>query len=121
MSDTTAAGTTAGTTDTTTTLAPPALPMRDGAMTIARLIDLYMAHYAGRDGSRLQRLGWWSAQLGAVRLDEVIDDHLHVAIAPVVLGSGEQAFSGNDAMLSGLTCTEIASGDGVAHLVFERT
>lgn len=42
----------------TTTLAPPALPMRNGALTIANLVDHYMAHYAGRDPTRLQRLTW---------------------------------------------------------------
>jgi hypothetical protein len=28
---------------------PAQLPMRDGAITLADLIDLYMAHYDGRD------------------------------------------------------------------------
>ena len=79
-----------------TPLSPPVLSMRDGDITIASLIDLYMAHYAGRDGSRLQRLGWWSAQLGAVRLDEVTDDHLHVAIESLT-GQAARYYAGKDA------------------------
>ena len=89
MSDTTAPTGTA-------LLAPPTLPMRDGGMTIARLIELYMAHYAGRDGTRLQRLGWWSAQLGAVRLEDVTDDHLHVAIESLT-GQAARYYAGKDA------------------------
>lgn len=60
--------------------APEALPLRDGAITIARLIDLYMAHYDGRDTTRVQRLTWWREKLGTLRLQDVSDDHLHVAL-----------------------------------------
>lgn len=76
--------------------ASAALPMRDGTLTISRLIDLYMAEYAGRDGTRLQRLGWWSAKLGAVRLDEISDDHLHVALETLT-GSAARFYAGKDA------------------------
>ena len=65
---------------TATTLQAAALPMREGAITITDLIDLYMAHYAGRDPTRIQRLAWWAGQIGRYRLDEVTDDHLHVAL-----------------------------------------
>lgn len=58
----------------------PTLPMRAGDTLIADLIDLYMAHYAGRDPTRIQRLTWWKLQIGKVRLDEVSDDHIHGAI-----------------------------------------
>ena len=56
------------------------LPLRAGALTVGELIDLYMAHYAGRDPSRPQRLNWWRGKVGELRLDEVSDDHLHVAM-----------------------------------------
>lgn len=61
-------------------IAQPALPMRDGALTVATLMDLYMAQYAGRDMTRPARLQWWRAQLGALTLAEVCDDHIHVAL-----------------------------------------
>lgn len=56
------------------------LPMRCGALKLTDLIDLYMAHYSGRDTTRVQRLTWWAGQLGALQLDEVSDDHVHAAI-----------------------------------------
>lgn len=57
----------------------PPLPVRDGAMTLARLIDLYAGRYKGRDTSRMQRLAWWRAKLGHVPLSELTDDHVHRA------------------------------------------
>jgi integrase len=56
------------------------LPLRAGDIRLDALIDLYMAHYAGRDTTRTQRLTWWSTQLGALRLDELTDDHVHAAL-----------------------------------------
>ncbi|HEY2559927.1 MAG TPA: site-specific integrase [Caldimonas sp.] len=60
--------------------APAALPLRAGHLSIAELIDLYMAHYAGRDTTRSQRLSWWRARLGELRFDQVNDDHIHAAL-----------------------------------------
>ena len=59
---------------------PPALPMRDGALRLAELVDLYMSHYAGRDSTRGQRLRWWVAHLGTLQLQELSDDHVHAAL-----------------------------------------
>ena len=61
-------------------LAPPALPLRAGSMPIAELIDLYMAHYAGRDETRLQRLTWWVGKVGTIALHDLSDDQVHAAI-----------------------------------------
>lgn len=72
------------------------LPMRDGSITVARLIDLYMAHYAGRDGSRLQRLSWWSAKLGDLTLATVSDDELHAALEALATQPAT-FFAGHDA------------------------
>jgi integrase len=47
---------------------------------VADLIDLYMAHYAGRDPTRLQRLNWWSARLGQVALQDLSDDQVAAAL-----------------------------------------
>lgn len=54
--------------------------MRDGALAVGPLIDLYMAHYTGRDTTRVQRLTWWAGQIGQLRLAEVSDDHIHAAL-----------------------------------------
>jgi integrase len=73
-----------------------ALPLRDGTLTVAALCDLYMAQYAGRDRSIVQRLNWWRAQLEGVRLAELSDDHLHLALE----GLARQAsrfYAGKDA------------------------
>jgi len=61
------------------------LPLRDGSLTVAQLVNLYMAQYAGRDSSITQRLAWWAGQIGTLRLDELSDDHLHVAIEALAL------------------------------------
>lgn len=62
-----------------------ALPLRDGSLTITALTNLYMAQYAGRDRSIVQRLQWWCGQVGALRLDELNDDHLHAALEALAL------------------------------------
>lgn len=72
------------------------LPMRDSTITVSNLIDLYMAQYAGRDGSRLQRLSWWSAKLGDLTLATVSDDHLHAALEALSVQPATY-FAGNDA------------------------
>jgi integrase len=53
---------------------------RDGSMTIATLIDAYMASYAGQDSSRLQRLTFWRIKLGDLRLLDLTDDHVFFAL-----------------------------------------
>lgn len=56
------------------------LPMRVGHLPLADLIDLYMAHYAGRDTTRVQRLSYWKARVGAIALQDLTDDHVHAAL-----------------------------------------
>lgn len=48
--------------------------------TVAQLIDEYMAAYTGRDPAMSYRLSTWSALLGALRLDEITDDHVFEAL-----------------------------------------
>lgn len=74
----------------------PALPLRAGAMPLAKLIDLYMAHYAGRDGTRLQRLAWWSSQVGSIALQDLTDDQVHAAIEALAT-QHSRYFAGTDA------------------------
>lgn len=61
------------------TEAPP-LPQRAGAMPVSEVIDLYMAHYTGRDPTRLQRLTWWATRVGSKTLQELSDDEVHAAL-----------------------------------------
>ncbi|MBL0919364.1 MAG: site-specific integrase [Hydrogenophaga sp.] len=58
----------------------PALPLRQGDLAISALIDLYMAHYDGRDGTRVQRLTWWKTQIGSLELQTIGDDQIHAAV-----------------------------------------
>ena len=71
------------------------LPQRAGAMPMRELIDHYMARYAGRDTARVQRLGWWSARLGDKALQDVSDDHVHVALAELATNRSRY-FAGKD-------------------------
>jgi len=73
----------------------PALPMRAGEIKLAALINLYMAHYDGRDSTRLQRLTWWTNRIGDVALQDVTDDHIHEAIESLSHQSSRY-FAGND-------------------------
>lgn len=58
----------------------PAIPMRAGDIPVETLINLYMAHYAGRDTTRPQRLSWWAGHIGHLALQDVTDDHVHAAL-----------------------------------------
>ena len=49
-----------------------------------------------------------------------IVDHLHLAVVPVLLGSGERLLGADPRLLDGYACTEVSSSGHVAHLVFER-
>lgn len=74
----------------------PLLPSRVGTLPIADLIDLYMAHYAGRDTTRGQRLAWWKARLAGVALDQVCDDHIHDSLEALAADS-PRYWAGTDA------------------------
>lgn len=71
-------------------------PRRDAALTIRELVDLYMADYAGRDSSRPQRLGYWVAALGDVRIGELDDDLVFEAVEALQNRRGRY-FAGRDA------------------------
>ncbi len=73
-----------------------ALPSRDGSVTLADLFDLYFAHYTGRDRSLTQRLGWWRARIGQLRLDELDDDHVHAGLEALRTGAARW-YAGKDA------------------------
>lgn len=58
----------------------PQLPLRAGHLLMPQVIDLYMAHYAGRDPTRQQRLHWWSNRLQQCSLSGLSDDEVHAAL-----------------------------------------
>lgn len=74
----------------------PTLPMRAGGLPMTDLLDLYMAHYAGRDSTRVQRLTWWRARVGQVALQDLTDDHVHAALEDLA-SRPAQYFAGRDA------------------------
>ncbi len=74
----------------------PSTPLRKGEIPLRELIDLYMAHYAGRDPSRLQRLSWWQGQIGSVNLQDLADDHVFAALESLAIQRG-RFFAGKDA------------------------
>jgi hypothetical protein len=61
---------------------------RDGNISIGQLIDLYMASYVGRDVSRPQRLGWWTAKLGHLTLNDLTDDEIFHALEELATRKG---------------------------------
>lgn len=72
------------------------LPLRDASVTLAQLIDLYMADYSGRDDTRAQRLAWWRGQLGAMTLADISDDHVAAALDHLA-ANPPRYFAGKDA------------------------
>lgn len=60
-----------------------ALSTRPAGLTVATLIDRYMAQYAGRDTSRGQRLGVWRTLLGDFTLEALDSDLMHAARAEI--------------------------------------
>ena len=53
-------------------------------------------------------------------LKEALIDEMHLAISPVLLGSGEHLFTGIDAMKLGYQCTEHVATDNATHVVVKR-
>jgi dihydrofolate reductase len=47
-------------------------------------------------------------------------DELHLVIAPILLGSGEQLFAGLDAVALGYSCSEHRSSANATHIVLTR-
>jgi dihydrofolate reductase len=70
---------------------------------------------AGKD----VRLGGGAATIRQYLRARLIDE-LHVAIAPVLLGSGEHLFSGLDLLELGYRCTHHATTPGAMHMVLSR-
>ena len=54
-------------------------------------------------------------------LHERLIDELHLAISPVLLGSGEQLFAGLDMTALGYRVAEQVAGENATHVVIKRT
>ena len=53
-------------------------------------------------------------------LEAQVIDELHVAIAPLLLGSGESLFAGLDLPALGYSCAEHVPSPGATHVVFKK-
>ena len=65
------------------------------------------------------RLGGGAATVQEYMRAGLIDE-MHLAISPMVLGSGERLFGGVDAVKLGYRCTEYAAGEGAMHVVLVK-
>jgi len=65
------------------------------------------------------RLGGGTATIRQYLQARLID-HLHLAISPVVLGSGENLLTGINLLQLGYTCTEHVTTPAALHVVFSR-
>ncbi len=69
---------------------------RAGNLTVRELVDAYMAAYAGRDTTRLQRLTWWCSKIGDIRIADLDDDPLFHALESLESRNG-RFYAGLDA------------------------
>lgn len=53
-------------------------------------------------------------------LQEKLIDEMHVAISPVLLGSGERLFAGIDMLSLGYKCTEHISTENATHVIIKK-
>lgn len=74
----------------------PTLPIRRGDLPMPELIDLYMAHYSGRDVSRMHRASWWREQLADAALQDVTDDRVFACLQALAQQRGRY-YAGKDA------------------------
>lgn len=77
-------------------LCAPALPLRAGQLQIHDLVDLYFAHYSGRDATLVQRLTWWRGRIGPLTLEELSDDQVHAGLEALSTQTSRY-FAGKDA------------------------
>ncbi|HZB21618.1 MAG TPA: dihydrofolate reductase family protein [Blastococcus sp.] len=76
------------------------------------------AHRAAA-GGRHVRLGGGAATVRQYLRAGLLDE-LHVAVVPVLLGSGERLFGDLGDALDGWTCVEFTPSDAVAHVRLRR-
>ena len=81
----------------------------------AAALELASAAADGRD----VRIGGGAATVRAY-LEAGVVDHLHFAVVPTLLGSGERVFDGTTGQLDGYDRVDVTGSGGVAHVVFSR-
>ncbi|AZN99326.1 dihydrofolate reductase [Mesorhizobium sp. M9A.F.Ca.ET.002.03.1.2] len=74
---------------------------------------------AAADGKDV-RLGGGAATIRQYLREKLIDD-MHLAISPMLLGSGESLFAGIDMVKLGYQCTEQVATPDATHIIIERT
>jgi dihydrofolate reductase len=65
------------------------------------------------------RLGGGASTIQQFLKAKLIDE-MHLAVSPVLLGSGENLFSGIDAAKLGYRCTGHVAGEGATHVIITR-
>jgi dihydrofolate reductase len=99
----------------------PALSMQGGTTFhfvtdgIQRALERARAAAGGKD----IRLGGGPATIKQYLAAGLVDE-LHLAIAPLLLGSGESLFSGVDALKLGYRCVEHVASEKATHLVLKK-
>jgi len=82
---------------------------------IREALDRALEAAAGRD----VQLGGGASTIRQYLAARLIDE-MHVAIAPVLLGSGEHLFAGMDLTALGYTCAEHVPSPNATHVVFRK-
>jgi hypothetical protein len=84
----------------------PLAPNRAADLTLRTLADVYMANFAGRDGSRSYTVAFWVTALGEQRrlvdldADAIADVLDHLAATPVTKFVGKDAATGEKILRS---------------------
>ncbi|MCM5681850.1 dihydrofolate reductase family protein [Schlegelella sp. S2-27] len=101
--------------------ARPPLEMKGGTVFhfVTDGIEAALARAKQAAGSRDVRLGGGVATLRQYLAARLVDE-AHLAIAPVLLGTGEPLFAGLDLRTLGYACTEHVAGEKATHVVFTR-
>jgi dihydrofolate reductase len=101
--------------------ARPALVMKGGTTFHFVTDGIHAALDRAREAAKGKdvRVGGGTATIQEYLRAGLIDE-MHLAIAPVVVGLGEELFAGIDAVKLGYRCTEHAAGEGAMHVVLTR-
>lgn len=54
-------------------------------------------------------------------LNEKLIDEMHIAISPILMGSGENLFSNNNLISLGYKCTDHVSTENATHIIIKKT
>jgi len=82
-------------------------------------IESALAQAKASAGGKDIRIGGGAATIRQY-LEARLVDELHIAISPILLGSGEPLFAGLDLPALGYTCTENVASDKAMHVVLGR-